>query len=75
MINPFNPPKISSKRLCYFFPQLTPNLPKSPSGMTISGTKVKKMNYDDLGRSSRLSVKTPAHWGKLFSNLSIRYKL
>jgi len=42
---------------------MTPNLPKSPSGMTISGTKVKKMNLDELpGRSSRLSVKTPAHW-------------
>lgn len=46
---------------------MTPNLPKSPSGMTISGTKVKKMNLDELpGRSSRLSVKTPAHWGNIF---------
>ena len=46
---------------------MTPNLPKSPSGMTISGTKVKKMNLDELpGRSSRLSVKTPAHWGNSF---------
>ena len=42
---------------------MTPNLPKSPSAMTVSGTKVKKINFDELGRSSRLSIKTPAHWG------------
>ena len=54
---------------------MTPNLPKSPSGMTISGTKVKKMNLDELpGRSSRLSVKTPAHWGNIFKRNQKNYK-
>ena len=44
---------------------MTPSLPKSPSdrSISISGTKLKKLSHEDLGRSSRLSTKTPAHWG------------
>lgn len=40
---------------------MTPSLPKSP--ISISGTKLKKLNPEDIGRSSRLSAKTPVHWG------------
>lgn len=44
--------------------KMTPSLPKSPSdrSISISGTKLKKLSHEDLGRSSRLSTKTPAHW-------------
>ena len=54
----------SSKNNIFFF-QMTPSLPKSPSdrSISISGTKLKKLSHEDLGRSSRLSTKTPAHWG------------
>ncbi len=41
--------------------QMTPSLPKSP--IAISGIKVKKLTQDELGRSSRISMKAPAHWG------------